>query len=1257
MEFFHHRCRPRLSVSARLISFLSLLLILFNTYEAQATHYRYGSITWNRVNDTTRTVTFTINQAWRRTFFTGAFPVTVGSTVDVQTPLVFGDATSANVILTVTSVNLAEDFFTGTATITHTYAGAATSFTASYSNCCRLSSLQNNADANFNSQTIVRLIPGSVASPVSTLPPIVNLPTGAAAATFNVPAIDPDGTALSYSLSTLAEFGGTTQPAGLSIHPSTGVATFNTVGKSVGQLYNGSFTITDASGAKTMTDFIIRIVNTSNPPVFNYAITPANNFAFNINPGQNLNFNVQASDADSGSTVSIQAAGLPAGVVFTPPLPTPATNPTTTNFSWTPTLAQLGTSVVTFVATDNFGIQTNTTVTINVNTDPVFIVPPTPLYNGDRLVLSGTTVTDTIAATNPNPAVATQLLSASLPPGATMSPALPTAFGPTATSVMSWSPTPADFGPHTLTFTAKDANNKTTTHQYILVANTPPNFISTPVLSIAACSPYSYNITIADPDLPYGDEMEIEHGPIPSWLTLTDNGDGTGSLTGTPTMAEVGIYNISLTAADIYHHGSPLVKQIFTITVTGDATPPVAACKPATVVLDNTGTAVVTAAMIDNGSGDACSGVASISVLPGSFSCFNRGANTVTLTVTDNAGNSSTCTATVTVVDNTPPTIICGANINVNTSGSCGANVTVPDPVAADNCSRTVTNSINNTSHASGFYPVGTTIIVWTVTDPSGNTNSCTQTVTVTDNEMPVLTCPAAVNRCVNGTGNYTIPVLTASDNCGVTDVSYLVSGATSRTGTGYDASGAFNVGNSHIIWLVRDAANNAVTCTTAVKINPLPTASITVDNNGSLCNNIELTAHSSTTENTYLWSNGEATQTIGLDGSDPDGVYKVFVTDLNGCTSAIPASYTYSKQNLLNSYTIYAMDRVDLGQYNDVQTGSVGVKESCGEARFDKNCSVDGPGAFVKAKDIDVKNPSSIPVRIYATANVPLPAMLPNTSGLLSGVAIVFNNQTTTLNGNYYSVTIGSNATVTLNGSSFGCISIGSGSKVTFTQANVNISRLITCDGTSIRNTEVRFSQNCNVRMDDDASIGERNLINPTGRQVTFYMNGACFPWGHAPEFSVQGDGTTINANILIPAGALDVKGGNSMCNLNGKFVATKVHTIKKYITWNNAICAAAPKMENEAQEQPDLMVAQHLQAIAAPNPSASHFVIATSTAETTPVTIRIVDMAGRVVEEVKDVLPNIQTTVGIKLPAGNYVAEITQGNMRETLKLVKIN
>jgi hypothetical protein len=63
----------------------------------------------------------------------------------------------------------------------------------------------------------------------------------------------------------------------------------------------------------------------------------------------------------------------------------------------------------------------------------------------------------------------------------------------------------------------------------------------------------------------------------------------------------------------------------------------------------------------------------------------------------------------------------------------------VPGPGVSDNCaSFTITNNFNNTSDASGNYPIGVTTVLWTATDGSSNTATCTQNVTVLAPEINV---------------------------------------------------------------------------------------------------------------------------------------------------------------------------------------------------------------------------------------------------------------------------------------------------------------------------------------------------------------------------------------------------------------------------------------------------------------------------------------------------------------------------------------
>ena len=151
---------------------------------------------------------------------------------------------------------------------------------------------------------------------------------------------------------------------------------------------------------------------------------------------------------------------------------------------------------------------------------------------------------------------------------------------------------------------------------------------------------------------------------------------------------------------------------------------------------------------------------------------FPKGTTTVTWTVTDTSGNTNSCLQTVTVIDTEPPTISCPTNVVVSTdAGTCQAtNVALGVPATADNC-----RVASVTNDAPAVFPKGTTPVTWTVTDTSGNTNSCVQTVTVIDTEPPTISCPTNVVVSTDaGTCQATdvaLGVPATADNCGVASV------------------------------------------------------------------------------------------------------------------------------------------------------------------------------------------------------------------------------------------------------------------------------------------------------------------------------------------------------------------------------------------------------------------------------------------------------------------------------------------------------
>jgi hypothetical protein len=177
-------------------------------------------------------------------------------------------------------------------------------------------------------------------------------------------------------------------------------------------------------------------------------------------------------------------------------------------------------------------------------------------------------------------------------------------------------------------------------------------------------------------------------------------------------------------------------------------------------------------------------------------------------TFDDGHHNSSTANQTVIVKDVTPP-VISGspANITVQT----GPGRTTGDqvakwlpPTATGNCTLA---SLTSNYHSGDTFPKGMTTVTYTARDGSipPNTSTSSFTVTVEDNTLPVITCPASkvINAaCLTGAAvTYTAP--TATDNCSVASI----------VNVGLASGSVFPIGDSTVTSTATDSSNNQATC------------------------------------------------------------------------------------------------------------------------------------------------------------------------------------------------------------------------------------------------------------------------------------------------------------------------------------------------------------------------------------------------------------------------------------------------------------
>ena len=180
----------------------------------------------------------------------------------------------------------------------------------------------------------------------------------------------------------------------------------------------------------------------------------------------------------------------------------------------------------------------------------------------------------------------------------------------------------------------------------------------------------------------------------------------------------VGTTTVAYTATDI--HGN-VITSSFTVTI-NDTEKPVISGTPSNITQSNDAGicgAVVTwtaPTATDN------SGIATFVSSHQSGDVFPEGTTTVTYTATDIHGNVLTSSFTVTINDTEKPVVIALPLITsvdyISNSNQCGASVFWTEPVVTDNCSISI---INQTHRSGDFFQEGETTVTYTIRDIHDN--------------------------------------------------------------------------------------------------------------------------------------------------------------------------------------------------------------------------------------------------------------------------------------------------------------------------------------------------------------------------------------------------------------------------------------------------------------------------------------------------------------------------------------------------------
>jgi len=349
-----------------------------------------------------------------------------------------------------------------------------------------------------------------------------------------------------------------------------------------------------------------------------------------------------------------------------------------------------------------------------------------------------------------------------------------------------------------VTVTATDASGNTSTCTFTIgVADNQPPTIVCPanqeIPANASCSSAlgSWSpVSLSDNCTPPA-SIVVTQSPLPSTILI---GHNSATL-------------VTLTAQDARGNTSSCT---FTVTLK-DVTLPTALCKNATVSIGAGGFVVVTPSLVNNGSFDNCG--LTLSLNPNTFTCDDLGPNTVTLVVTDVAGNTASCTAVVTVLNNSAPTASCkNATIYLDYDGLVTLDPSQVDNGSSDACGPPASLSVLPSQFNCSDITSPKTVTL-TVTSSNGSSSTCTASVTVLDTIPPEAIC-ADVTVMLRPTGNVTVFGATlaggSTDNCSVS--SYSPSAKVYTTA---------NIGVNYLTITVSDFSGNTATCVSEVTVIP----------------------------------------------------------------------------------------------------------------------------------------------------------------------------------------------------------------------------------------------------------------------------------------------------------------------------------------------------------------------------------------------------------------------------------------------------
>ena len=332
-------------------------------------------------------------------------------------------------------------------------------------------------------------------------------------------------------------------------------------------------------------------------------------------------------------------------------------------------------------------------------------------------------------------------------------------------------------GETTVTWTATDVGGNTASiEQKVTVFDT-----TFPILEIPE------DIVIEPTSL---DQNEINLGEA----TATDNGEITSITNDAPEFFSLGETTVTWTAIDSSNNFSSLTQLVSVIDTTA---PEISSLEDITLEATSVDANIV------NLDSPTASDVQDVTIYIIAPDVFPVGETIVTWTAVDTSDNSASVTQTVTIVDTTKPGLSIPQDQTVEASSLEGTLVEIGQAEAHD-----ITGISSIVHDAPDAFPLGSTLIAWTVTDNHGNITTAYQRITVVDTTAPTIISPQDIlAEAVDPTMNYIgLGELSAADDVGIESVTN-------------DKPITFPFGSTTVTWTVTDTSGNISQVTQVVTL------------------------------------------------------------------------------------------------------------------------------------------------------------------------------------------------------------------------------------------------------------------------------------------------------------------------------------------------------------------------------------------------------------------------------------------------------